>query len=120
MANVRLRVSLMLGLYKVQFSDLCFFYLYKRSKGSLQPNLKFFADDTSLFKLINDPSGTTKQLREDLDKITESTFQMKISFSPDPPKQGHEVIFTRKMKKVVYPAIFLITNQLNKFYHKNT
>ena len=41
----------------------------------LKSNPKLFADDTSLFTLINDPNATAKQLCEDLDKIKEWTFQ---------------------------------------------
>ena len=73
---------------------------------NLQSNPKLFPDDTSLFTLINDPNATAKQLCEDLDKIKEWAFQWKMSFNPDPSKQAQEVIFTRKVKKVVHPPIF--------------
>ena len=74
---------------------------------NLQSDPKLFADDTSLFILINDPNATAKQLCENLDKIKEWAFQWKMSFNPDPSKQAQEVIFTRKVKKVVPPPIFL-------------
>ena len=45
------------------------------------------------------------------------SLQWKMSFYPDPSKQAQEVIFTPRVKKVVHP---LITNQFNKFHHKNT
>ena len=72
---------------------------------NLQSNPKLFADNTSLFTLINDSNATAKQLCEDLDKIKEWAFQWKMSFNPDPSKQAQEVIFTRKVKKVVHPPI---------------
>ena len=52
------------------------------------------------------PNAKPKQLCEDLDKIKEWAFQWKMSFNPDPSKQAQEVIFTRKVKKVVHPPIF--------------
>ena len=67
---------------------------------NLQSNPKFFADDTSLFTIINNPNTTAKQLCEDLDKITEWAFQWKMGSNPDP------FIFTRKVKNVVHPPIF--------------
>ena len=73
---------------------------------NLQSNPKLFAEETSLLALINDPNATAKQLYEDLDKIKEWDFQWKMSFNPDPSKQGQEVIFTRKVGKVVHPPIF--------------
>ena len=59
-----------------------------------------------MLTLINDPNATAKQLYEDLDKIKEWDFQWKMSFNPDPSKQGQEVIFTRKVGKVVHPPTF--------------
>ena len=73
---------------------------------NLQSNPKLFAEDTSLFTLINYPNATTKQLCMDLDKIKEWAFQWKMSFNPGPSKQAHETIFTRKVKKVAHPPFF--------------
>ena len=41
-----------------------------------------------------------------MDKIKEWAFQWKMSFNPDPSKQAQEIIFTRKVKKVLHPPIF--------------
>ena len=87
----------MLEFHKVRFSDDLI--------ENLRSNPKLFAAGTSLFTIINDPTATAKQVCEDLDKITEWAFQWKMSFNPDPSKQAQEVIFTRKVKKVVYPPI---------------
>ena len=59
-----------------------------------------------MFTIINDPKTTAKQLCEDLDKITEWAFHWKMSFNPDQSKQVQEVIFIRKVKKVVHSPIF--------------
>ena len=73
---------------------------------NLQSNPKLFADNTSLFTLINDPNATAKQVCEDLDKIKEWAFQWKMSFNPGPSKQVQEIIFTRQIKKVAHRPIF--------------
>ena len=73
---------------------------------NLQSNPKLFVGDTSLFTIINDPNATAKQLFEDIDKIMEWRFQWEMSSNPDRSKQVQEVIFTRKVKKVVHPPIF--------------
>ena len=73
---------------------------------NLKSNQKLFADDASLFTIINDPNTTAKQLCEDLDKIAEWAFQWKMSFNPDPSKQAQRVIITCKVKKVVHSPVF--------------
>ena len=57
-----------------------------------QSNPKLFADDTSLFTILNYPNTTAKQLCDDLDKIKELAFHWKMSFNPDPSKKAEEVI----------------------------
>ena len=67
------------------FHNVRFFNLHKQShrKPYLQLNPKLFADDTSLFMIINDLNATVKQLRKDLDKIKEWAFQWKTCFNAD-------------------------------------
>ena len=67
-----------------------------------------------MFTIINDPNATAKQLCEDLDIITEWAFQLKMSFNPDLSKQAQEVIFTRKVQKVVHPPIFFNKKPVQK------
>ena len=94
----------MLAFHKVRFSDLCFFMYINDLTEHLQSNAKLFADGTSLFTIVNHPNATAKQLCEDL--VTEWVFRWKMSFNPNPSRQAQEVIFTRKVKKVVHPPIF--------------
>ena len=60
---------------------------------------KIFADDTSLFWEMNDKSNSNAQLNSDLAKISKWVFQWKMSFNPDPNKQGIEVCFSNKRNK---------------------
>ena len=83
---------------------------------NLQSNPKRFADNTSLFTTISDPNAAAKQLCEDLDKIKEWAFRWKMSFNPDLSKLVQEVIFTRKVEKVVHPPIFFNNNNIWVLY----
>ena len=62
-----------------------------------------FADDISLFTIIDDPNATAEQVCEDFNKINEWAFQQKMSFNPDSYKQA-QVIFTPKNKKNCTPT----------------
>ena len=68
-------------------------------------------DDTSLFSVVHDTQTSANDLNKDL-KITNNwVFQWKIIFNPDPTKQAHEVIFSRKTKKIYHhPLVFNNTN----------
>ena len=111
MTNVHYGVSLMLEFRKVQFSELGFFICINDLTKILQSNQKLFADDTSLFRMINDPTATAKQLFEDLDKVKTWIFHWKMSFNSEPYKQVQEVIFTCNVKKITpAPIYFLMTN----------
>ena len=61
----------------------------------LKASLPMFADDTSLFSVVHDSQTSANDLNKDLE-IINWTFQWKMNFNPDPAKQAHEVMFSRK------------------------
>ena len=63
----------------------------------LSTTAKLFADDTSLFSIVQNVSTSASHLNNDLSKISNWAFQWKMSFNPDPSKQAQEVIFSRKI-----------------------
>ena len=79
----------------------------------LSSNVKLFADDTSLFSVVHDIHSSASDLKKNLKTINEWAFQWKMSFNPDPNKQVHKVIFTRKSKNMCHPP--LIFNKLKVF-----
>ena len=79
-------------------------YINDLSNG-LKTNPKLFTDDTSLFSVIHDVNSSQIDLNEDLDKINNWTYQWKMSFNPDPSKKAQEVIFSRKVNKVLHPPL---------------
>ena len=52
----------------------------------LVSNPKLFADDNSLFSVIQDVTLSGKNLNDDRKKINKLAFQLKMSFNPDPNK----------------------------------
>ena len=61
--------------------------------------VKLFADDTSIFSVINDSNISAATLNDDLEKINQWAFQWKMEFNPQISKRAQEVIFSRKNKK---------------------
>ena len=72
----------------------------------LSTTAKLFADDTSLFSIVQNVSTSASHLNNDLSKISNWAFQWKMSFNPDPSKQAQEVIFSRKIQKTCHPSIY--------------
>ena len=77
-------------------------YINDLPKG-LSSNAKLFADDTSLFSVIYDSRTPRNEFDDDLVKINNWVYQLKMSFNPDPNKQTRKVIFSRKKKKINHP-----------------
>ena len=66
----------------------------------LTANVKLFVVDTSLFFVVRgDVQTSANDLSNDLKIINNWAFQWKMNFYPDPTKQAHEVIFSRKAKE---------------------
>ena len=80
---------------------------------NLISNSKLFADDTSLFSVINDKHLRANKLNQDLNRINNWAFQWKMSFNPDPSKQAQEVIFSRKLEKSTHPTLSFNNNTLS-------
>ena len=55
---------------------------------NIKSNVTFFADDTMLFSIVNDPVISANKLNQDLKVINQWTYQWKMEFNPDPNKQA--------------------------------
>ena len=78
---------------KAQFSDP---YI----PAKLEFNVRFFADDASLFSLVHDSNDSSTRLGRDLGRVAGWAHQWKMSCNPDPSKQAVEVHFSRKINPV--------------------
>ena len=67
---------------------------------------KLFADDTSLFSVVQNKNNSASQLNNDLNKVSDWVYTWKMSFNSGPSKQGKEVIYSRKCTKEDHPPIY--------------
>ena len=81
---------------------------------SLKSDVKLFADDTSIFSVIQDPLLTSETLNDDLEKIRLWAYQWKLEFNPDPKKPAQEIVFSRKSNEVVQPDLIFNSNPVQK------
>ena len=88
-------------------------YINDLSKN-LESDVKLFADDTSIFSVVNDPVLSANILNNDLMKIQEWAHQWKMSFNPDALKQAQEVIFSRKNIKPNHPVLHFNQTEVNR------
>ena len=85
---------------------LLFFIYISDLSDSLTTTAKLFADDTSLFAIVQNVNTSASHLNSDLSKTRKWAFQWKMSFNPDPSKQTQEVIFSCKIQKTFHPSIY--------------
>ena len=68
--------------------------------------VKFFADDTSLFSVVQNKNNSASQFNNDLKKLCDLAYTWKMSFNPDHSKQAEEVILSRKCTKEDHCPIY--------------
>ena len=79
-----------------------------------RPNskVKLFADDTSLFSIVNYVNISALALNGDLLKIQDWVYHCKISFNSDRTKQAQEIIFSRKKNATTHPPLFFNNSEI--------
>ena len=97
-------------LFLIYINDLC---------NNLSSNCKLFADDASLFSVANNIYTSATTLSQDLKAITNWAFQWKMIFNLDLSKQAQEVIFSRKIKKLLHPSLLFNNITLNSLFQKH-
>ena len=80
----------------------------------LTTNAKLFADDVSLFSVVDNINLSATNLNSDLSKINVWANQWKMTLNPDPNKQAQEVIFTRKIRKTAHPPLTFNNNSVKQ------
>ena len=72
----------------------------------LRCNVKLFADDTSLFTVVEDSNAAAIDMNHDLKLINQWAHSWRMSFNPDPQKQAVEIAFSRKKNEIDHPVVF--------------
>ena len=88
-------------------------YINDLSEG-LTTNAKLFADDVSLFSVVDNINLSATNLNSDLSKINAWANQWKMTFNPDPNKQVQEVIFSREIRKTSHPPLTFNNNSVKQ------
>ena len=88
-------------------------YINDLSEG-LTINAKLFANDVSLFSVVDNINLSATNLNSDLSKINAWENQWKMTFNPDPNKQGQEVIFSRQIRKTSHPPLIFNNNSVKQ------
>ena len=83
---------------------------------NIKSNVKFFADDTMLFSIVNDPILSASELNHDLNVINQWAYQWKMEFNPDPNKQATELLFSCKRNSPNHPSLFFNGTVVQKVY----
>ena len=83
-----------------------FFLVYINDLAvGLKCNVKLFADDTSLFTVVEDSNTAANDMNHDLNSISQWAHAWRMSFNPDPQKQAVELTFSRKKIEIDHPVI---------------
>ena len=73
--------------------------------ANLKCNVKLFADDTSLFTIVNEPNVASEELNHDLALISHWAHDWRMSFNPHPQKQAIELLSSKKRHQADHPII---------------
>ena len=80
----------------------------------IKSQIKFFADDTSLYSVVTDPITSAAELNHDLEIINNWAKQWKMSFNPDPTKPAEEILFSQKKSTVHHPPLFFNGSEVKR------
>ena len=72
---------------------------------NMKCDARIFADDTSIFKIVENPTKASQDLGHDLNLVQVWAHQWKMSFNPDPTKPPVEMIFSTKTKQISHPPL---------------
>ena len=83
----------------------------------IQCNIKLFADDTSLYVIIDDPGFSSNMLNGDLELKTKWAKTWKVDFNPN---KRESIVFTRKKTITAMPDLVMNnTNIKSVDFHKH-
>ena len=77
-------------------------------------NIRLFADDTSLFIVVDDPSDAANCLNTDLDKISRWAATWLVSFNP---AKTESLLISRKLNRPQHPALSMQNHQIIEVDH---
>ena len=85
---------------------LLFLIFINDLEAGIISQIKFFADDTSLYSVVKNPEISARELNHDLEIISDWAKQWKMSFNPDPTKPAEEILFSQKRLPQEHPPLY--------------
>ncbi|MCG8096458.1 MAG: endonuclease/exonuclease/phosphatase family protein, partial [Candidatus Thiodiazotropha endolucinida] len=74
-------------------------------------NIRLFADDTSLFIVVDDPVSAANSLNSDLDRISKWAATWLVAFNPS---KSASFLMSRKLIKPIHPPLFMQNIQIDE------
>ena len=77
----------------------------------IQSSIRLFADDTSLYIIVDDPLGAAITLNSDLSRIHRWATQWLVTFNPS---KSESLLFSRKVNKPYHPPLTMNYQQVTE------
>ncbi len=77
---------------------------------NIHSNIRLFADDTSLYIIVDDPTDASVTLNTDLESIHQWSQRWLVKFNPS---KTEEIIFSRKLHKPPHPNLIMNSSIIN-------
>ena len=78
---------------------------------NINSSIRLFADDTSLYIIVDDPIEAASQLNSDIEKVHEWATKWLVTYNPT---KSESIIFSRKRNKPLHPPIVMDQKQINE------
>ncbi len=80
--------------------------------NEIHSNIRLFADDTSLYIIVDDPIQSSATLNDDLESIHQWSLKWLVKFNPT---KTETMLFSRKLHKPHHPDLLMNGQTLNTF-----
>ena len=80
----------------------------------IKSNIRLFADDTSLFLVVENPLSAAEILNSDLEKITKWAKDWLVTFNPI---KTEAMLLSRKLLQPTHPALCMLNQQITEVEH---
>ncbi|MEW8513156.1 MAG: hypothetical protein AB2608_20155, partial [Candidatus Thiodiazotropha sp.] len=74
-------------------------------------NIQLFADDTSLYMVVDNPETTAELLNSDIDKILKWAKRWLVTFNPI---KTETLLISRKLNRPFHPSLFMDNQQITE------
>ena len=85
---------------------LKFLFYINDLERNIKSNVKYFADDTMIFSIVNDSVISANESNHDLKVINQWAYQWKMESNPDLDKQATELLFSWKKNNPTHSPLF--------------